>query len=187
MAHRARVGVNPAAGRSRCRAPAAVRRVTRSTSGQSPSSRLLDQAAARHLRRRRCSGTPPGWRCACRARSCGNGHRSHTKASRNPTPPRGGTHLAYCPSRRGTRRRQTCAPRATLGGTSPWLARGAAALGDVEGLNCHGTADRQTEKRSQPVTTTLLPTEHMVHTHTLVFFSSGVESEHLFFRDHTSG
>ena len=29
----------------------------------------------------------------------------------------------------------------------------------------------------QSVTTTLLPTEHMVHTHTLVFsFSSGVES-----------
>ena len=27
---------------------------------------------------------------------------------------------------------------------------------------------------SQSVTTTLLPTEHMVHTHTLVFFRAGI-------------
>ena len=33
---------------------------------------------------------------------------------------------------------------------------------------------------SQSFYHTLLPTEHMVHTHTLVFFSSGVESRHLF-------
>ena len=112
MARRARVCVNPAAGRSRCRAPVAVRRATRSTSDQSLLSRLLDRAAARHLHRRCCSGTRPGWRCACRAHSCGNGHSSHTTASRNPTPRRGGTHLAYCPSRRGTRRLQPCARRA---------------------------------------------------------------------------
>ena len=54
-----------------------------------------------------------------------------------------------------------------------------------EGLQtAHGT------QVSQSVITTLLPTEHMVHTHTLVFFSSGVESRHLFVfwgRDRTSG
>ena len=43
-----------------------------------------------------------------------------------------------------------------------------------------GTPRVVSQSVSQSVITTLLPTEHMVHTHTLVFFSSGVESRHLF-------
>ena len=43
-----------------------------------------------------------------------------------------------------------------------------------------GTPRVVSQSVSQSVITTLLPTEHMVHTHTLVFFSSGVESRHIF-------